>query len=132
MAPAKVAAAPAPGTHVERSATGSTITNAGSTAAAPGNATRAHFDEMARKFAAQATGNYTVQFELVCETSSLTTAVNVGGANVWFVPFAYHNRACYRVFWGRYATQDQATAAIRDVPAAIRGPKPVVVSVPKP
>jgi septal ring-binding cell division protein DamX len=87
---------------------------------------------MARKFAAQATGNYTVQFELVCETSSLTTAVSLGGANVWFVPFAYHNRACYRVFWGRYATQDEATAAIRDVPAAIRGPKPVVVSVPKP
>lgn len=132
MAPARVEAAPVTGAHVERSATGATITNARSAFAAPGDATRAHFDEMARKFAAQATGNYTVQFELVCEASSLTTAVNVGGANVWFVPFAYHNRACYRVFWGRYATQNQASAAIRDVPAAIRGPKPVVVSVPKP
>ncbi len=130
MAPATVAAAPASGTRVQRGPTGTTITNA--TEGAPTNATRTQFDEMARKFAGQANGNYTVQFELVCEASSLTTAVKLGGANIWFIPFEYRNRQCYRVFWGRYATQAEATAAVAQIPAALRGAKPVVVSVPKP
>ena len=87
---------------------------------------------MAKKFAAQASGNYTIQFELVCEASSLTTAMKVGGTSVWFVPFEYRNRSCYRVFWGHYATQAEAAGAIPQIPQALRGVKPVVVSVPKP
>lgn len=124
MAPATVAAAP----RVEH-ATTPTITN---TAAPASAASRSQYDEMARQYAAQASGKYTVQFELVCEVASLKTAVAHGGSNIWFIPFAYKNRACYRVFWGHYETQEQANAAIAQVPAALRGSKPVVVSVPKP
>jgi septal ring-binding cell division protein DamX len=108
---------------------GATITNAGSP---PSDALRAHYDEMARKFAAQPTGNYTVQFELVCESASLTTAVKQGGTNIWFVPFSYRGRPCYRVFWGHYATQAEATAAKGSIPATLRGSAAaVVVSIPK-
>ncbi len=95
------------------------------------DAQRAHFDEMARTFAAKATGNYTVQFELVCETASLATAVREGGESVWFVPFSYRNRACYRVFWGRYGTRDEAMRATGQIPRSLRGAAPVVVSVPR-
>ena len=87
---------------------------------------------MARAFAAQATGSYTIQFELVCETPSLATAVQQGGESVWFVPFALKNRSCYRVFWGHYQTEAEATRAIAQIPGSLRGSKPVVVSVPKP
>lgn len=129
ITPAAPAAA-AGAMRVDRGAAGTTITNAGSPAA---DALRAHYNEMARKFAAQPSGNYTVQFELVCESASLTTAVKHGGSNVWFVPFSYRGRPCYRVFWGHYATQGEATAAKSEIPAALRAAAaPVVVSVPKP
>ena len=131
-ATAKAAAPAAPvssGTYVQQGTAGATITNAG---APPSDALRAHYDEMARKFAAQPGGNYTVQFELVCESASLTTAVKHGGSNVWFVPFSYRGRPCYRVFWGHYATQAEATAAKSAIPAALKGSAAaVVVSVPK-
>ena len=108
------------------------ITNSGAGAAPVHDATRAHFDEMARTFAAQATGNYTVQFELVCEAPSLATAVREGGEKVWFGRFSYRNRACDRVFWGHFATHDQAMAGATEIPRSLRGAAPVVVSVPKP
>jgi septal ring-binding cell division protein DamX len=117
---------------VERGTGGATITNSGAAGEASHDPARAHLDEMARTFAAQATGRYTVQFELVCEAASLTTAIRDGGQNIWFVPFPYHNRSCYRVFWGRYATQDEAAKAASEIPRSLRGAKPVVVSVPKP
>ncbi len=130
MAPASTIPPPVDsGTRVERGSGSPTITNAGSK---PADATRAHFDEMAKAFAAEATGNYTVQFELVCESASLATAVREGGQNVWFVPFSYRNRSCYRVFWGHYATEAEANRAASSIPASLRGSKPQVVSVPKP
>lgn len=132
---APVSQIPAPvssGTRVERGTAGATITNSGAAGAVAHDATKAHFDEMARTFAAQASGNYTVQFELVCETPSLATAVREGGQNIWFVPFSYRNRACYRVFWGHYGTRDEAAKAVGEIPRSLRGAAPVVVSVPKP
>jgi DamX protein len=94
--------------------------------------TRAHYDDMARTFAAQATGNYTVQFELVCETASVTKAIQAGGNGVWFVPTSYRGRGCYRVFYGKFATRDEAQRAIASIPASLReGSSPSVVSVPK-
>ena len=86
---------------------------------------------MARTFAAQASGNYTVQFELVCETPSLSKAVKDGGSGVWFVPITYRNRACYRVFWGHFTTQDEAKRAANEIPMSLRGASPVVVKVPR-
>lgn len=98
---------------------------------AANDGSRGHYDEMAKTFAAQATGNYTVQFELVCETPSLTKAIKDGGASVWFVPISYRSRDCYRVFWGHFTTKDEATRAAREIPMSLRGVAPVVVKVPK-
>jgi septal ring-binding cell division protein DamX len=122
-------------TQVTRNAEGTaTITNTASASARPASndATRAHYDEMAKSFAAQpATGAFTIQFELVCETASLTKAIRDGGSSVWFTPISYRNRSCYRVFWGHYPTKDEATRAAREVPLALRGgASPAVVKVP--
>ncbi|HEX7190766.1 MAG TPA: DUF4388 domain-containing protein [Thermoanaerobaculia bacterium] len=126
-------------TRIERNTAGvATMTNSGG-AAAPlpkvsvkSDATRSHYDEMAQTFASQATGSYTVQFELVCQTSSLTKAVQAGGSNVWFVPFSYKGQGCYRVFWGHYATKAEAQKGLAEIPATLRSEsKPAVVSVPK-
>jgi Domain of unknown function (DUF4388) len=117
-------------TQVTRNAEGTaTITN--TAASGGGDAQRAHYDQMAKAFASQpATGAYTVQFELVCESASLTKAIRDGGSSVWFTPISYRNRACYRVFWGHYPTKDEATRALREIPLALRGAAPVVVKVP--
>ena len=85
---------------------------------------------MATDFAAQKGGNYTLQFELVCETASVTRALSEGGANVWFVRTSYRNRPCYRVFWGRFDSSADANAASKELPASL-GSAPVVVKIPR-
>jgi septal ring-binding cell division protein DamX len=130
-APPKAAPKPAPiasTTHLERTATGATITNASSTPST--DATRAKYDGMASDFASQKGGNYTLQFELVCETASVTRALNEGGGKVWFVRTSYRNRPCYRVFWGRFGSSADANAASKELPASL-GSAPVVVKIPR-
>jgi septal ring-binding cell division protein DamX len=121
-------------THLERTATGATITNAStnaSTTAPPStDVTRAKYDGMASDFAGQKGGNYTLQFELVCETTSVTRALNEGGGKVWFVRTSYRNRPCYRVFWGRFGSSAEANAAAKELPASL-GSAPVVVRIPR-
>ena len=73
-------------------------------------------------------GNFS--FELVCETASVTRAINEGGGKVWFVRTSYHNRPCYRVFWGRFASSGEANAASKELPASL-GSAPVVVKIPR-
>jgi septal ring-binding cell division protein DamX len=110
-----------------------TITStAPSAAASPAanDAMRSHYDEMAHTFASQATGSYTIQFELVCQTASLTRAVQEGGSNVWFVPTTHKGQSCYRVFWGHYPTKADAQKAKTEVPKSL-GASGVVVAVPK-
>ncbi|MBV8544128.1 MAG: hypothetical protein JO088_05205 [Acidobacteria bacterium] len=124
----KPAAVPPATTHLERTATGATITNA--SAAPASDATRAKYDGMASEFAAQKGGNYTLQFELVCETSSVTRAINEGGGKVWFVRTSYRSRPCYRVFWGRFDSTADAKAAAKELPASL-GSAPVVVKIPR-
>jgi hypothetical protein len=132
--PPKTTSRPAPvssTTHIERGANGATITNesAGS-ATTSGDATRARYDGMASDFAAQKGGNYTLQFELVCETASVTRALKEGGSNVWFVRTRYRSRPCYRVFWGRFDSSADANAASKELPASL-GSAPVVVKIPR-
>ena len=120
-------------THLQRTSAGATITNTPSSSNAsspsPGSdAVRAKYDGMARDFVAQKSGNYTVQFELVCETTSITRALSEVGDKVWFVPISYHGRPCYRVFWGRFNSSAEANAATK--PAAL-GKAPVVVKIPR-
>jgi hypothetical protein len=131
--PPKVAARPAPvasTTHLERTATGATITNSSTTTTPSTDVGRAKYDGMASDFAAQKGGNYTLQFELVCETSSVTRALNEGGGKVWFVRTSYRNRPCYRVFWGRFDSSADASAASKELPASL-GSAPVAVKIPR-
>lgn len=97
----------------------------------PADPARARFDEMARNFAANPSGNFTIQFALVCETSSVQQAVTTGGNRIWFVPTTYRGRSCFRVFWGRYDDEASAQRATPEIPASLRGAKPVVVRVPR-
>jgi septal ring-binding cell division protein DamX len=121
-------------THLERTATGTTITNSStnaSTTTTPStDATRAKYDGMASDFAAQKGGTHTLQFELVCETASITRALSEGGGKVWFVRTRYRSRPCYRVFWGRFDSSAAANAASKELPASL-GSAPVVVKIPR-
>ncbi|HEV7427192.1 MAG TPA: DUF4388 domain-containing protein [Thermoanaerobaculia bacterium] len=130
---AKPTAVPSGTTHLERTSTGATITNAtaaASTSAPSTDATRAKYDGMAGNFAAQQGGKYTLQFELVCETASVTRALSEGGDKVWFVRTSYRSRPCYRVFWGRFDSSADASAASKELPASL-GSAPVVVKIPR-
>jgi hypothetical protein len=100
-------------------------------APAPASGDRARYDEMARLYAANATGNFTVQIQILCEPSNLTKAISAGGEKVWFVPQSIGGRPCYRVFWGRYNTRDEAQRALGDVPASLRDRSSSVKAVPK-
>jgi hypothetical protein len=101
------------------------------TAPPPSNDARAKYDAMAHEFAANASGNFTVQIQILCEPSNLGKAMSAGGSNVWFVPQAIGARACYRVFWGRFATRDEAQRALAAIPASLRDPSAAVKPVPK-
>jgi septal ring-binding cell division protein DamX len=121
-------------THIERTAAGAaTITNSPQPAAAAAprpDATRAKYDAMARNFATQQGGSYTIQFELVCETASVTRAIAEAGDKVWFIPTSYRGRPCYRVFWGRFNSSAEASAASKQLPRSL-GATPVVVKIPR-
>jgi hypothetical protein len=89
---------------------------------------RARYDSMAQGFAsADASVGYTVQFGILCETSSVTRALTEGGDPVWFIPIRYRDRPCFRVFWGRYDTREAAERAKGEIPAALRGSEPAIV-----
>lgn len=92
---------------------------------------RARYDAMAREFAANATGNFTVQVQILCEPSNLDKVLRAGGDNVWFVPQTIGARSCYRVFWGRYNTREEAQRALAAVPSSVRDPNSAVKPVPK-
>jgi Domain of unknown function (DUF4388) len=122
------AGTPAATTRLERSPSGAaTITNTNTAT----DAVRAKYDALARQMAADPVGAYTVQFELVCETASITKAMQAGRSSVWWMPISYRGRPCYRVFWGRFATHEEAVKAATEIPAALQGSKPTVVKIPR-
>ena len=86
---------------------------------------------MAQQQAADPVGSYTVQFELVCETSSITKAMETGRSSVWWAPVQFRGRPCYRVFWGRFATREEAMKAAAEIPEALHGSEPAVVKIPR-
>jgi hypothetical protein len=97
-------------------------------AATPG---RERVDAMARQFATNATGNYTVQIQILCDASNVEKLMRGSADSVWFVPQTIGTRSCYRVFWGRYPTRDQAQQAIPQIPSGIRDQNAAVKPVPK-
>ncbi|MHB0968556.1 MAG: DUF4388 domain-containing protein [Thermoanaerobaculia bacterium] len=75
---------------------------------------------------------YTIQFELVCQTDSITRAMQNGGDAVWFIPISYKGRDCYRVFFGVYQSRAAGEKGLADLPQALRsGSKPAIVEVSK-
>lgn len=90
---------------------------------------RARYDEMARQYAANPQGNFTVQIQILCDPGNLGNVMRAGGSNVWFVPQTLGTRACYRVFWGRYATREEAQGALANIPAALRDRSAAVKAV---
>ncbi|HEX6095418.1 MAG TPA: DUF4388 domain-containing protein [Thermoanaerobaculia bacterium] len=86
----------------------------------PATAGRARYDEMARQYAANPQGNFTVQIQILCDPGNLEKAMRAGGDNLWFVPQTLGARSCYRVYWGRYNTREEAQRALANVPASLR------------
>ncbi|HET7436394.1 MAG TPA: DUF4388 domain-containing protein [Thermoanaerobaculia bacterium] len=113
---------------------GMVITNSSrpTTTPAPASAaeteTRRRYDEMAAQFAANKAGNFTVQFAIYCKTGSVTNALRSGGMDVWFLK---HGGSCYRAYYGRYGSREEAQRALASLPAALRDPAARVVSVPR-
>jgi septal ring-binding cell division protein DamX len=127
-APATASAEPATTQALPR-VTARGTTPPGSTAAStPG---RERVDAMARNYASNATGNFTVQIQILCDASNVEKLMRDAGSNVWFVPQAIGARSCYRVFWGRYTTREQAQAAIAQIPSSMRDRNAAVKPVPK-
>ncbi|HVE72460.1 MAG TPA: DUF4388 domain-containing protein [Thermoanaerobaculia bacterium] len=88
-------------------------------------------EQMARDFAANPQGNFTVQIQILCDPANVEKAMRQGGGQVWFVPQTIKERSCYRVFYGRYATRDEAATALGRVPAGLRDPNSAVKPVPR-
>lgn len=102
-----------------------------STSGTTSNAGRERLDAMARQYAANPSGNFTVQIQILCDASNLEKLTRTSADNVWFVPQTIGTRSCYRVFWGRYSTREQAQQAIAQIPASIRDKSAAVKAVPR-
>ncbi len=122
-----IAAPPAPATEPGAAMP---VPPAAATAPAPAaqsDPARARYQEAAESFARDRAGvAYTVQFELVCQTESVARALGAG-PSVWFVPVQYRGQPCFRVFWGRYDTREEAERGKDEIPPSLRGSGPVVV-----
>lgn len=127
---ATVAPAPPPATVTETAALPVVTPKAPASTPAAATAARERYDAMAREYAANPSGNFTVQIQILCDPSNLGKAISAGGQNVWFVPQTIGGRSCYRVFWGRFETRAQAQAGLGQVPAALKDPNSAVKAVP--
>ena len=101
--------------------------------AAPGSreAWLAHAERDRRLLASDPNTRFTIQLELVCELPSLDEAwVHDRAGRMWLLPAAHEGRPCFRVFWGRYRTLEEARAGKSTVPAFFFTPtnRPVVVA----
>lgn len=125
--------------RVETGPEGVKLSNLGSTpspkrkpAAIPGgsDAGRERYDRLAAAHAARAGKKpYTIQFALVCQTSSVETSLRQGGDPVWFVPTTFRGQSCYRMMWKEFGSRSEAESAISSLPSSLReGSRPTVVS----
>ena len=92
----------------------------------------ARLDQMAREFAANPQGNFTVQIQILCDPGNVEKAMRQGGGQVWFVPQTIKGRSCYRINYGRFATRAEASQAMASVPAALRDPNAAVRGITRP
>jgi septal ring-binding cell division protein DamX len=95
----------------------------------PAPASSSKYAAQAQQYAKEsATVPFTVQFALVCRDASIEGSIRNGGSKIWFVPITHRGEACYKVYWGRYSTREQAERGIAEIPASLRGGKPSVIS----
>lgn len=88
-------------------------------------------DEMARNYLANPRGNFTVQIQILCDPGNVEKAFKDGAGQVWFVPQTIGTRSCYRIFWGAFATREEAQRALAQIPASLRDPQAAVKPVPR-
>jgi len=84
-----------------------------------------------RHLASDSRIRFSIQLELVCELPSLEEAwVYDRQGAMWLLTASHQGRTCFRVFWRRYRTLDEARAGKSSVPAFFFTPtnRPVVVS----
>lgn len=103
---------------------------ASSTPGGTASPAKARLDAMAQRYAANPSGNFTIQIQILCSPGNLENAMRVGGDAVWFVPQTINGRSCYRVFWGRFQTQEEAQRAMAQIPASLRDRSAAVKPVP--
>lgn len=98
-------------------------------AAAETDPVRTRYDQMASEFQNRMFEKpYSIQFAILCQTSSVTSALKLDASNVWFVPVRFRDQPCYRAFWGRYEDREAAETALSSLPASLRqGSAPSVV-----
>lgn len=84
-----------------------------------------------RRLESDGTARFSIQLELVCELPSLDEAwVYDRDGAMWLLTASHQGRTCFRVFWGRYPTLEEARNAKGSVPRFFFTPtnRPVVVS----
>jgi hypothetical protein len=88
------------------------------------------FQELA---AAEDPARFTLQLMIACEPDTLRTARAQSGdrGSLYFVPYTFNGRDCYRACWGSYAGKEEAAGAAAALPAAYAssGIRPVVISM---
>ena len=87
---------------------------------------RARYDAMARDYAASPSGNYTVQFAIFCQPSSVANAIKSGGGKVWFVKYGGR---CYQAYYGNFDSRDDAVAAMANLPRSLQDANAKVVAI---
>lgn len=83
------------------------------------------------RLASDPVARFSIQLELVCELPSVEEAwVYDRRGAMWLLAAEHQGRTCFRVFWGRYRTLEEARAAKSSVPPFFFTPtnRPVVVS----
>ncbi len=86
-----------------------------------------------QELASNEPGRYTLQLMIACKEETLreTRAQSGEHGSLFFLPFQFKGRTCYRVFWGAYAGKDQARDAIASLPPPLQpaGNPPPIVSI---
>jgi hypothetical protein len=118
-----VASAP-PVTAPPATAPPATTRPAPAAADARGRLRRGEFAEAARDFTSEvkkAGSRYSVQVLVACSGDTVQKALdNVSSSELFILPVNYRGKACYRICWGLYDSQDRATAALLSLPEYFR------------
>jgi hypothetical protein len=82
------------------------------------------FNQAAQGFASQvkrAGNRFSVQVLVACSNETIQKALDsVPSEELFILPVNYRGRACYRLCWGLYESQDRATAALLSLPDYFR------------